>query len=158
MTTIAEHKAKTKCTIRPMVYSDLPQVTELERSIFPDPWSWQSFAESLAEERVGNWVAVNQEQVIGYMVTLWVMEEVHILNLAVADGLRRQGIASQMMESLEGLALGHGARHFWLEVRASNMAAQVFYQQWGFMAVGERKNYYRNGEDAVVMAKSFGNT
>jgi len=155
MTTPTENTSTIKTTIRPMVFADLPQVTQLENVIFPDPWSQQSFAESLREERVGCWVAVNDGQVIGYMVTLWVVDEVHILNLAVSDEFRRQGIASQMLVNLENHAKKHGTKHFWLEVRSGNLGAQAFYGKWGFMAVGERKSYYRNGEDAVVMAKNL---
>jgi ribosomal-protein-alanine N-acetyltransferase len=154
MATPTENTSTIKATIRPMVFSDLAQVVQLEKDIFPDPWSQQSFAESLREERVGSWVAVNDGQVIGYMVTLWVVDEVHILNLAVTNNYRRQGIASQMLANLENLAAKHGTKHFWLEVRAGNLVAQAFYGKWGFMAVGERKQYYRNGEDAVVMAKN----
>jgi ribosomal-protein-alanine N-acetyltransferase len=63
-------------------------------------------------------------------------------------------VASQLLE--EGLrrAKARGAEAGYLEVRASNEAAQALYEQYGFKAVGRRRNYYdRPREDAVVMRK-----
>jgi len=139
-----------------MVYADLPQVIRLEEAIFPDPWSWQSFVESLTEEHVGSWVAELQQKIVAYMITLWVADEIHILNLAVGSEHRRQKIATQLLGTLESFAQSHGSTHFWLEVRSSNQVAQIFYTKHGFKPVGFRKNYYRNGEDALIMEKRIG--
>lgn len=139
-----------------MVYSDLPQVIQLEKDIFPDPWSRQSFNESLKEESVGSWVVETCNRIIGYLITLWVEDEIHILNLAVDKEFRRQKIASRMLSTLQNIATEHGSSHFWLEVRSSNLVAQKFYTQHGFKPLGYRKGYYRNGEDALIMAKTIG--
>ena len=149
-------KADLKYCIRPMVDSDLSKVVRLETSIFSDPWSRQSFAESLAEDQVGSWVVETQGTIIGYTVTLWVEDEIHILNLAVDDNYRHQGIGTQLLSTLEKFAKKHQSNHFWLEVRSSNLPAQAFYTKHGFKPLGLRKRYYRNGEDALIMAKHIG--
>jgi ribosomal-protein-alanine N-acetyltransferase len=155
MATTAKHRTETRFVIRPMVHADLQQVSQLEQNIFPDPWSLRSFNESLDEERVGAWVTTCRDQVIGYMITLWVEDEIHILNLAVSPNFQRQGLASRMLTTLEDLAVGHGSHNFWLEVRSSNTIAQQFYRRHGFIQIGSRQNYYRNKEDALIMAKSI---
>jgi ribosomal-protein-alanine N-acetyltransferase len=154
----AAYKSDLRYCIRPMVESDLPQVVQLEGSIFPDPWRRESFAESLAEEHVGSWVVESQGRIIGYMVTLWVADEIHILNLAVNNNYRRQGLATHLLSTLERFAKGHQSKHFWLEVRSSNLPAQAFYAKHGFKHVGRRRHYYRNGEDALIMAKNIGDS
>ena len=152
----AAHKSTSTYRIRPMVTSDLPQVVQLEHDIFPDPWSRRSFAESLIETQVESWVVEIQNRIIGYMIALWVSDETHILNLAVEVEYRRRGIATQMLTALEDFASRQGCSHFWLEVRSSNVAAQKFYDKHGFKPLGHRKHYYRNGEDALIMAKIVG--
>ncbi|MCS6997720.1 MAG: GNAT family N-acetyltransferase, partial [Casimicrobiaceae bacterium] len=40
-----------------------------------------------------------------------------------------------------------------LEVRVNNLAAQSLYRKFGFVEVGRRKRFYRDGEDALLMTK-----
>ena len=149
------HNTKMTYAVRPMVYSDLPQVWQLEQLVFPDPWSFQSFKESLKDERVDAWVTESGNQIIGYMVTLCFADEIHILNFAVDTQCRRKGIGTAMMSTLHRYAERCGSSHMWLEVRSTNEAAQDFYRYHGFNPLGTKKRYYQNGEEAVIMAKAL---
>lgn len=74
--------------------------------------------------------------------------------LAVEASFRRQGIARQLLDALLPWAEAQGAHSIWLEVRASNGAAQQLYLNSGFKPVGRRKSYYRNpAEDAIEMQR-----
>jgi [ribosomal protein S18]-alanine N-acetyltransferase len=69
----------------------------------------------------------------------------------VAPDSRRMGVATRLMSALAGTAIDRGCVAWTLEVRASNVAAQELYRQFGFAPAGVRKRYYENTEDAIVM-------
>jgi ribosomal-protein-alanine N-acetyltransferase len=85
-----------------------------------------------------------------------VLDEVHLLNIAVAPEHRRQGWGQVLLQSLAMQALAQGAQWLWLEVRTGNTPARGLYQRFGFQPMGVRKQYYPAGhgqrEDAVVMS------
>jgi ribosomal-protein-alanine N-acetyltransferase len=87
------------------------------------------------------------------MIVSWiVIDELHIATFATHPGFRRQGVGSQLLKDALDDASRAGARRAFLEVRASNAAAQEMYRKFGFEVVGRRPRYYRdNSEDAVLM-------
>ena len=140
-------------TIRDLVPSDLPQVLEIERACFPDPWTLESFRNSLNSRYFKSLGAFNP-QLLGYIISMFAAGELHILNIAVKPRFRRQGLAGKLLDEL--------FNHFndqltfaYLEVRVSNLSAINFYHRRGFRQVGLRKKYYPNGEDAILMTKQM---
>ena len=83
-----------------------------------------------------------------------VVDEVHVLSVAVASAQRRRGVARSLLNAVLRDETASGARTALLEVRASNLAARAFYASTGFVAVGQRPRYYANGEDALLMTRS----
>lgn len=138
--------------IRRMKEEDIPSVVAIEKTSFSLPWSETSFVKELYKPRSVPKVAVLDDTVIGYICIDYVMEEGHILNLAVRPDYRRTGIAHALVEdAVEELRLKE-CRVVYLEVRASNHAARKLYEGFGFNIVGIRKNYYvAPVEDAVIM-------
>jgi [ribosomal protein S18]-alanine N-acetyltransferase len=136
---------------------DVDAVTELEKLVFPDPWTKNAFRRE-AEGSRGSWsrVAVDTAtgSLIGYMVAWVVADETHLANLAVAPGARRRGVAQKMLDDLTAESERRGVRMIVLEVRRSNVAAQTLYRRNGFYTTMIRREYYRdNREDALVMVK-----
>ncbi|HBL32022.1 MAG TPA: ribosomal-protein-alanine N-acetyltransferase, partial [Acidobacteria bacterium] len=70
-------------------------------------------------------------------------------------GERRRGIARALVEAGLAAASRAGAAVCHLEVRTTNAGAIAFYETLGFTAVGSRKGYYRDGTDALVLAKEL---
>lgn len=138
--------------IRPARADDLPRLLELERACYTDPWSARGLAESLAPPAGFGLVAEAARGVIGYVIGREAGGSGEILNLAVAPGSRRRGVARGLVAlALERLA-AHGAATVFLEVRESNRAARAVYEEAGFRVVGMRRGYYRSPpEDALVM-------
>jgi ribosomal-protein-alanine N-acetyltransferase len=93
---------------------------------------------------------------LGYLVAMVGVEEVHLLNITVAPAHQRHGWARFMLDALRLWSRGQRARALWLEVRQSNAPARRLYEHCGFAQVGVRKGYYPLGglqrEDAVVMS------
>jgi ribosomal-protein-alanine N-acetyltransferase len=138
-------------TVRPMSRGDLPDVLDLERAVYPQPWSLHVFMDELALSN-RRYVVVEDAagSILGYGGLLLSDGDAHVTTVAVDDTARRHRIGTRIMLALVEAALTSGARHLTLEVRASNRGAQELYRRFGFAPVGVRKNYYKD-EDAIVM-------
>lgn len=101
----------------------------------------------------GNEVTTSERQYIFGFAGFWfVAGEAHIINIAVREQYRRQGIGELLLISMIDLAIELGAQLVTLEVRASNTTAQSLYSKYGFTQVGVRRGYYTdNREDGVLM-------
>ena len=132
------------------------QVAQLEKECFHDPWSENSIASEL-KNPLSLWlVAVDGQQVAGYVGSQSVMGEADMMNIAVSAKFRRMGIAQELVERLVALLREKDVYSLTLEVRASNEPAKALYGKLGFNQVGRRPNYYRNPkEDALILRKEW---
>jgi ribosomal-protein-alanine N-acetyltransferase len=139
--------------IRRMTVEDVPAVAELDRMSFTLPWPQRSFHFEVTSNPAARcFVAVNNARIVGALVAWLLVDEVHVATLAVHPEFRRQGIAQALMRSVLRLGAQEGARSSFLEVRASNEAAQALYKKFGYEQAGIRKRYYKdNDEDAILM-------
>ena len=97
-------------------------------------------------------LASGKEYVVGFAGFWFVVDEAHIISIAVREEYRRQGIGELLLISVIDLAIELNARIITLEVRASNTTALSLYYKYGFIQVGLRPGYYTdNREDAVLM-------
>jgi ribosomal-protein-alanine N-acetyltransferase len=135
-----------------MTADHLPDIERIEKSTFRDPWPVSAFRNLIIQTKT-NWVALRDGDVAGYAVTQWVLDEIHILNLATAKKFQRHGVASALLEFLLDRGRKKGMRDLFLEVRASNEAAQKLYEKFGFTKLNIRKRYYPDGEDALILHK-----
>lgn len=130
-------------------------VAELEKQNFSEPWSENSVRGELTNKLALWLVALDGEEVVGYVGSQTVLGEADMMNIAVADSHRRQGIARKLVEEL---ICQLDAFQLTLEVRASNAPAIALYEALGFRQVGLRKNYYRKPkEDALILRKEWEN-
>ncbi len=137
--------------IRPLAYSDLPNVIAIERQAFPTPWSLAMFVLEISKQTGLCLAAEREQRLVGYTICARYDIDWHIMNVAVDPGLRRRGIASALLGELYRRADDEQAR-FTLEVRRSNEAAIALYTRDGFRVAGLRRRYYQdNGEDALIM-------
>lgn len=143
-------------TITNMKPEHVPQVARLEQQCFADPWSEKSVGSEL-ENPLSLWlVAVEGEQVVGYVGSQTVLDETDMMNIAVSQDFRRRGVARALIEALVEKLREKGSRCLTLEVRISNISALRLYEYMGFTQVGLRKNYYRNPkEDACILRKEW---
>jgi [ribosomal protein S18]-alanine N-acetyltransferase len=133
--------------LQPMCADELAQVLQIEQQCHPHPWTAGHFADSLAgghqaQILSAQGLAAPRPQVAGYFVAMQILDEVHLLNLAVAPAHQGQGCARVLLHALSLWAQGAGAQQLWLEVRASNARALALYHRFGFVQQGLRKGYY----------------
>lgn len=144
-----------------MKKEDIDQVMAIEQTSFSMPWSRNLFLSEFRSPGISSlMVALSNapaRTIEGYIVFWLVADEMHILNLAVAPPLRRQGIAKELVLAAIKRAHYKGARRAFLEVRASNAAARRLYMDFGFTGTALRRDYYDAPvEDAVVMTLEAG--
>ena len=143
-------------TITKMTNIHVLQIAELEKLCFNDPWSEKSIASEL-NNRLSCWlVALDGENVIGYVGSQTVIGETDMMNIAIHPDYRKQGVATILIQSLIEELTKHGSHSLMLEVRQTNEPAKNLYKSLGFETVGIRKNYYRNPrEDALILRKEW---
>ena len=139
-----------------MTADHVPQVAQLERECFHDPWSENSIAAEL-KNPLSLWlVALDDQRVVGYVGSQSVMGEADMMNIAVSSQYRRMGIAQELVRRLVAALREKDVYSLTLEVRASNEPAKALYNKQGFLPVGRRANYYRNPkEDALILRKEW---
>jgi ribosomal-protein-alanine N-acetyltransferase len=139
----------------PMQRSDLDDVFSLEQSVYPHPWSMANFEDSL-NSNYEAWVLRDRSgDLLGYFLLMAVVDEAHLLNVAVSAEKQGQGLGRFLLNQAVACARGLGMESVLLEVRPSNTRALEIYERYGFKQIGRRKGYYpaanQQREDAVVM-------
>lgn len=136
--------------------SHVAQIAQLETEYFSDPWSVRSITSELNNPLSLWFVAVNGEEVVGYVGSQSVLDEADMMNLAVSGLYRRQKIGENLVEILIENLKKRGVKSLSLEVRVSNEPAIRLYEKMGFVQVGRRPKYYANPrEDALILRKEW---
>jgi ribosomal-protein-alanine N-acetyltransferase len=142
-------------TIEPFSSPDeIDDVLAVERASFTNPWTREMYLSELQNEGVSFLFVARDDagKLIGFCSFWRVFEELHINNLAVDPGHRRQGVAASLLTHVLAEAPRLGATRALLEVRRSNGEARRLYERFGFSVAGTRRNYYSQPvEDALVL-------
>jgi ribosomal-protein-alanine N-acetyltransferase len=172
----------TRFYVRPMTEADISQVADIEGESFPTTWPRTAYKRELSNRLARYLVLIDRthppvtppakkrrislpffkphneappttDYVVGY-VGVWLMvDEAHVVAIAVRESYRRQGLGERLLYDAIELALANKQESVTLEVRRSNTSAQALYEKYRFLNVGVRKRYYSdNHEDAIVMS------
>lgn len=142
--------------------SDAAALARLETASFSHPWTEAQIADEIAHAGPGmvlvleGWTdgADPGAAIRAYGAFRLVLDEVLVMNVAVAPGQRRRGLGSWLLAFALARASRAGARRALLEVRAGNQEALALYASLGFREIGRRRDYYRDpAEDALVLGR-----
>lgn len=140
--------------IRPMQKSDVDEIIEIENVSFTDPWPRSLISEGFKNRLADQYVIELDEGAIAAYCQCWmVLDEGHILNIAVAPGFKRMGLGRRLMEFIIKIMIARGINYVLLEVKINNIPAQSLYNSMGFRQIDIRKRYYADGSDAMIMLK-----
>lgn len=137
--------------IKQIEENDIEKIYELEKLCFLDAWSKSMLAKEIKKENSFFYGFVINNELIGYILLNKCLDEAEILKICVVNKYRKRGIGKKLIDfSVENIP---DLKIINLEVRKSNIPAINLYKSKGFEIVGERKKYYKNNEDAVLMTK-----
>ncbi len=145
-------KQEIRVHIRWMIRRDMAEVLAIEGGSFEFPWLEEDFIRCLRQRNCIGMVAEYDDRVVGFMIYELGKTRIQILNFATDVEFRRRGVATQMVAKLIGkLSAGRRTRVA-LEVRETNLPAQLFFRESGFRAVSVLRDYYEDTpEDAYLM-------
>ncbi len=142
--------------IKKMSSDDIKQVALIENLSFPDPWSENAFSEELTNSTAVFLTAVCDNLVCGYIGFHHALDEGYIAVVAVHPNCRKKGIGQALIFEAEKKAKELNLSFLSLEVRVSNLPAQMLYHSCGFEKIGIRPDFYQTPkEDAYIMTKYF---
>jgi len=144
----------------------LQTVANIEALVQPhDAWTEQTLAEMLAQDSTHILIVYKQEdkadnnKVIGYCLYQVIFEQAEILRIGTHPDYQRQGIASQLFDTLNNKLINNKVESLLLEVRADNAPAIALYEQQAFAVIHTRKNYYQLPHqpcvDALIMQRVY---
>ena len=141
-------------TVRSATEADLAALKIIEDACFPDPWSEGALASHLQNETTVTLLATLDGVAVGSLLLSFLPPEGEIYRIATLPDARRRGVGRALLSAGLSLAARAGVLRIFLDVRASNTAAQSLYTTHGFAQTGVRRDYYRAPrEDAVLMER-----
>lgn len=138
--------------ILPLTDAHVSAAAEVERACLSTAWTERQIG--ALPDYARYLVACDGETVCGIASLYITADESELINLAVLPAHRQKGIAGALLERLFDLAREQNCTCMFLEVAASNTAAQNLYRKHGFEAVGKRVGFYA-GEDALLLRKEL---
>ena len=152
--------------IRRCESTDLISVMEINMKTLPEHYS-DYFYESLLTDMPESFlIAENVGTFIGYIMCksefgfsnfkkLGFVKKGHVVSVAVLNELRGNGIGSALVEEAIKGVQEKQCDEMYLEVRCSNTDAVKLYEKLGMIVKQRLRSYYRDGEDAYMMAIEF---
>lgn len=138
--------------IRWLIRRDMSDVLRIEQDSFEFAWSEEDFLGCLRQRNCIGMVAECDQQIVGFMIYELHKSRLSVLNFAVAPECRRLGVGTQMVQKLVDKLSQQRRNEILLEVRETNLGAQLFFRQHGFRAVNILRGHYDDTtEDAYVM-------
>lgn len=140
-----------------MTLDDVDEVMAIESLVYTQPWSARGYRHELTHNDLAHYQVLtvalhNHTPIVGYIGYWLVLDEAHISTIVIHPEWRGHGLGELLLLSALYAAIAQGAVTATLEVRRSNLVAQLLYQKYGFEIVGERLRYYHdNREDALIM-------
>jgi ribosomal-protein-alanine N-acetyltransferase len=135
---------------------DYPEVLDIENTSREYPWSDRELVHSLLQPERNGVVAEHEGRIIGYTIYELHKHRVCVCNLAVAPDCRRRGVGTQMLGKLIGKLSAQRRNRITLEVRETNLPAQLFFRDGGFRAISVMRGFYDDSpEDAYLMGYRF---
>ena len=118
-------------------------------------WSKQQWAKEFRKEGIKIYGISITNLLVGICVLQVVLDEAQINYFAVNKKFRNKGFGSHLMNHLIKVCEKINVNKLLLEVSDSNVTAEKFYSRFDFLTVGMRKNYYKDGTDAVLKEKKL---
>lgn len=141
-------------TIRKMTISDLDEIDHIGFNNFDDFWSINTLRSELIKDDINTnyFIAIKYDEILGFIGTLKIIDELNIMNIAVRKDFRHLGVGSSLLSAVINYCNSENISTITLEVNTKNNFAINLYEKYGFKIIGLRKKYYNNIDDALIMS------
>lgn len=134
--------------------NDLLQVVQIANEQFKnEAWTYEQFLDELNQNNRIFLVSKCENVICGYVTALINGYEMEILDIAVKGEYQNKHIASKLLEKLFEIASQKNIEKCFLEVKENNIKAISLYKKFSFKKISERKNYYKDGKNALILEK-----
>ena len=140
---------------RKWTYTDIALIAEFQKKHFIDYWTYSQLADGFLSGRLSGYIVEKDGEIIACSAINFSVDDADLVNILVAHAYRKQGVADSLMTEMLQDCKKMELKTLFLEVRESNMPAINLYGKYGFIQVGKRPKYYKDGETALVMKKEF---
>ena len=145
----------TRIEISTMMLNDLEQIKNNLQTDFDDFWNFEIFKEELANNNSMYLVLKYENEIVSFGGIKIILDEADIMNIVTKKNKRNQGFAKFLLNELINIAEEQNCKTITLEVDENNLPAIKLYKDFEFKEVGKRKNYYKNGNTAILMTYTF---
>jgi ribosomal-protein-alanine N-acetyltransferase len=146
-------------SIRLAVSSDAADLARLHAASFEDGWSEDDFMSWLTRKEALAVIALREREAVAFGLALAAGNDAELLTIATRPDQRRTGLGDRIFRALNAEAQRRGLGRWVLEVARNNIPALGLYKSEGFVEIGVRTAYYRQGQgrvDAIVLARPVG--
>ncbi len=147
----------TKMVTHTMKLPDLEEIKDILQTDFDDLWNFEIFKEELGNTNSRYLVLRYENEIVCFGGIKIILDEATLMDIVTKKNKRHQGFAKFVLNELLTIADEENCSFITLEVRENNLPAIHLYKQFGFKEVGKRKNYYKNGDTAILMTHYFNN-
>ena len=147
----------TKMEMHSMRVRDLEEIKDILQTDFDNFWSFEIFKEEIVNNTSSYLVLKYDDEIVCYGGIKIILDEANIMNIVTKKDKRNQGFARFILNELINISEEENCTSITLEVRENNMPAIHLYELFNFKEVGRRKNYYKNGDTAILMTRKLKN-
>ncbi len=141
--------------IRSMTILDLETIKDTLTQEFDDFWNYNVFKSELENPNSEYFVAIENDTIVGF-AGIWIsVDDIHITNIVTKKSCRNHGIGTKLLEHLIKISKEKELSSLTLEVNEKNEPAIKLYEGHDFQKIGQRKNYYNQNENAIIMTYYF---
>ena len=141
--------------IRLIKYEDIKRIVELENDVLGTTLGEKMLEMAVRSTIAYYYVYEENNNILGYISTMFDGDVIEILNFCVDKAYQKQGIGTKLLSHAIDYLKEKGAKTSILEVRESNINAISLYKKLGYLQINIRKQYYDNGENALVLEKKI---
>lgn len=141
--------------IHTMQLKDLEEIKNILQTDFNDFWNFEIFKEELANNNSIYLILRYNNEIVCFGGIKIILDEANVMNIVTKKNKRNQGFAKAILNELIKISKEKKCTSITLEVRENNQPAIHLYETFGFKQVGKRKNYYKNGDPALLMTLTF---
>ena len=144
-----------KVKIYQMTLSDLDEIKNYLYTDFDDFWNFEIFKEELVNNNSDYFILKYENEIVCFGGIKIILDEANLMDIVTKKPMRNQGFAKLILNKLIEISRKKNCTSITLEVNENNLPAINLYNNFGFKEVGKRKNYYKNGDTAILMTKEI---